>query len=179
MQRIGIGFDAHQLVLGRPLILGGVKIPFEKGLKGHSDGDALLHAITDALLGALTLGDLGMWFPATKKYEGADSRELLKTVTEYAHQRGFRLNNLDATICAQEPKLADFLPQMQQEIVQCFPSATPQQISIKATTTDHLGFTGRKEGICATAVILMKQPFFWQFLKSCEHVLGKFGVRQQ
>ena len=176
MQRIGTGFDSHRLISGKPLVLGGVKIPFEKGLEGHSDGDALLHAITDALLGALALGDLGMWFPATKEYQNADSRELLKAVTKHAYKKGFRLGNLDATICSQAPKLAEFLPLMQTEITKCFPYAKLQQISIKATTTDHLGFIGRKEGICATAVILMKQPLL---LKSFEYVQEWFGFRLQ
>ena len=179
MQRIGTGFDAHRLISGKPLVLGGVKIPFDQGLEGHSDGDALLHAITDALLGALALGDLGMWFPATQQYHNADSRELLKTVAKHADQQGYRLGNLDATICAQEPQLAIFLPQMQTEIARCFPHANPQQVSIKATTTDHLGFTGRKEGICAMAVILMKKSSFLLPLKSFQYVQEWFGFHRQ
>ena len=154
-QRIGFGFDVHEFEKGRDLILGNLKIPFEKGLKGHSDADALLHAITDALLGALALGDIGTHFPDTDAaYKGIDSLVLLKRAYTLVQGKGYYLVNMDATIMAQEPKISPHIPQMRKNLSQGL--GVPQStISIKATTTEHLGFIGRKEGIAAQAVVLL------------------------
>lgn len=155
--RIGYGFDIHQLVEGRKLILGGVEIPFEKGLLGHSDADVLLHAITDALLGALALGDIGQHFPDTdQKYKNADSKKLLTHCYRLIEKNGYTLSNLDATIVAQRPKLMSFLPEIRDVIAQLL-DVTLDQISVKATTSEKLGFVGREEGISATAVVLLKK----------------------
>lgn len=157
MIRIGHGFDVHQLVADRELILGGVKIPHETGLLGHSDADVLLHAISDALLGALAAGDIGKHFPdSDPAYKGADSRELLRRVVAMVHKQGFRLANLDATILCQQPRLASHIEQMCHHIAKdC--KAERNQVNIKATTTEKLGFEGRQEGISAHAVVLLKQ----------------------
>jgi 2-C-methyl-D-erythritol 2,4-cyclodiphosphate synthase len=153
--RIGNGFDVHQLVPGRRLVLGGVTIPYERGLEGHSDADALLHAICDAILGALGAGDLGAHFPDTDPaYKDADSRALLRRVWQRAIAAGYALGNLDATIVAQAPRLAPHVAQMAANIAaDC--GAQVAQVNVKATTTEHLGFTGRGEGIAALASVLL------------------------
>lgn len=153
--RIGNGFDVHELVPGRRLVLGGVTIPYERGLEGHSDADALLHAICDAILGALGAGDLGAHFPDTDAaYKDADSRVLLRRVWQRANAAGYALGNLDATIVAQAPRLASHVAQMAANIAaDC--GAQVAQVNVKATTTEHLGFTGRGEGIAALASVLL------------------------
>lgn len=154
--RIGQGFDVHQLVPGRELILGGVKVPYELGLLGHSDADVLIHAIMDALLGAIGAGDIGIHFPDTDpRYRGADSTQLLAEVLRLVAEAGYRIGNVDATIIAQRPKLAGYIPQMRERlagVAGCDRSA----LNIKATTTEKLGFTGRGEGIAAQAVVLLE-----------------------
>ncbi|KPV57060.1 2-C-methyl-D-erythritol 2,4-cyclodiphosphate synthase [Paenibacillus sp. A3] len=155
MIRVGQGFDVHQLVEGRKCIIGGVDIPFEKGLLGHSDADVLLHALTDAILGALGLGDIGKHFPDTDAaYKDADSYKLLVQVWETAKQEGYRLGNADCTIIAQKPKMAPYIPAMVERIASALESE-PSQINVKATTTEQLGFTGRGEGIAAQAVVCL------------------------
>lgn len=155
MIAVGQGFDVHQLVEGRPCIIGGVHIPFEKGLLGHSDADVLLHTVSDAILGALALGDIGRHFPDTDaEYKDADSLVLLQRVWEMAKERGYRLGNLDATIIAQAPKMAPYIPQMVEIIAEALESS-PQQVNVKATTTEHLGFAGRGEGIAAQAIVCL------------------------
>ncbi|MFD2672495.1 2-C-methyl-D-erythritol 2,4-cyclodiphosphate synthase [Marinicrinis sediminis] len=157
MIRVGQGFDVHQLVEGRPCIIGGVQIPYEKGLLGHSDADVLLHAITDAILGALGRGDIGTHFPDTDPaFKDADSVKLLEEVWRFAGEAGYRLGNIDATIIAQKPKMAAYIPEMVKVIAHTL-DASPDQINVKATTTEQLGFTGRGEGIAAQSVVcLMK-----------------------
>jgi 2-C-methyl-D-erythritol 2,4-cyclodiphosphate synthase len=153
--RIGHGYDVHRLVEGRKLIMGGVEIPWEKGLLGHSDADVLLHAISDAILGALGLGDIGKHFPDTDPaYEGADSLKLLEHVGKLADARGYCLGNLDATIIAQKPKMAPHIERMRQNIARVLDAAVGQ-VNVKATTEEGLGFTGNGEGIAAHAVALM------------------------
>ncbi len=153
--RIGQGFDVHQLVEGRPCMIGGVTIPYEKGLLGHSDADVLLHAITDALLGAIGEGDIGRHFPDTDPaYKDADSMELLLQVWHRVKQQGYVLGNLDATIIAQAPKMAPYIPSIQKRVAEALEAET-SQVNIKATTTEQLGFTGRGEGIAAQAVCLL------------------------
>ncbi|GIP61229.1 2-C-methyl-D-erythritol 2,4-cyclodiphosphate synthase [Paenibacillus woosongensis] len=155
MIRIGQGFDVHQLVEDRPCIIGGVTIPFEKGLLGHSDADVLLHAITDAVLGALGLGDIGRHFPDTDPaYKDADSLKLLERVWAMAVERGYRLGNLDATIIAQRPKMAPYIPQMV-EVIAGVLQAEPELVNVKASTTEQLGFNGRGEGITALCVVCL------------------------
>lgn len=155
--RIGIGFDVHKLVLGRKLVLGGVVIPFEKGLLGHSDADVLVHAINDALLGACALGDIGKHFPDTDpEYKDIDSIILLKKVKDLLKDRGYRVINIDSVICAQRPKLAPYIDEMRRNIADTLGIAV-EQISIKATTTEGLGFEGREEGISAQAVCLIEK----------------------
>ena len=150
--RVGTGFDVHALVENRPLILAGVQIPYEKGLLGHSDADVALHALMDALLGAAGMGDIGKHFPDTDaKYEGADSRRLLRVVVEMLRQDGWQVNNADVTIIAQRPKLAPFIETMR-ELVANDLGIGKDAVNIKATTTEKLGFTGRGEGIAAEAV---------------------------
>jgi 2-C-methyl-D-erythritol 2,4-cyclodiphosphate synthase len=154
--RIGQGFDVHALVAGRKLIIGGVEVPYHLGLLGHSDADVLLHAICDALLGACALGDIGRHFPDTDaRYQGIDSRELLRQVLRLVEEAGYRIVNLDATIIAQAPKMAPHIPMMVAHIAQDLELDTTA-ISIKATTTEHLGFTGRGEGIAAQAICLLE-----------------------
>ena len=154
--RIGHGYDVHQLVEGRKLILGGVEIAHDKGLLGHSDADVLLHAICDAIIGALGLGDIGKHFPDTDaQYSGVDSRKLLRHVTQLMHSKSFVIANLDATVVAQAPKLASFLIQMKRNIADDL-ACDIEQINIKATTTEKLGFAGRQEGIEAHAVVLLQ-----------------------
>lgn len=152
--RIGQGFDVHALVSGRRLVIGGVLIPYEKGLQGHSDADVLLHAVCDALLGAAALGDIGRHFPDTDAaYAGADSRALLREVRKKTAR--FRILNVDATILAQAPRMAPHVPQMIQNIASDLGIA-PETVNIKATTTEGLGFVGRVEGIAAQAVVLIE-----------------------
>jgi len=154
--RIGQGFDVHALVDGRKLLIGGVDIPHDKGLLGHSDGDVLLHAICDALLGAAGLGDIGQHFPDTdQRYKGADSLELLRQVGARIGALRFTVVNLDATIIAQAPRMAPHIPQMVQNIAAALRIA-PGQVNVKAKTTERLGFTGRGEGIAAEAVTLIE-----------------------
>ncbi len=154
--RIGEGFDVHALVEGRPLIIGGVTIPFEKGLAGHSDADVLLHAIGDALLGAAGLGDIGRHFPdSDSKFAGADSRALLREVGSMLAQAGFSIGNIDSTIIAQQPKLAPFIQDMVANIAGDL-QVDLNNVSVKAKTTEKLGFTGRGEGIAAKAIALLK-----------------------
>ncbi len=155
MARIGMGFDVHRLVEGRELWLGGVNIPWERGLLGHSDADVAIHALCDALLGAAALRDIGYHFPDTDpRYKGIDSRLLLRQVMALLNERGYSLGNCDITICAEQPKLNPHIPAMQQELAACM-SCDPGQVSIKATTTEKLGYTGRGEGIAAYAVALI------------------------
>src|SRR5438874_12205827 len=142
--RVGNGFDAHALVEGRALVIGGVTIPHDRGLAGHSDADVLLHAISDAILGALALGDLGAHFPATDQWKDADSRALLRHVVALVATRGFTIGNVDATVIAQAPKLAPYVDVMRANIADDL-HCDPGQISVKATTTDRLGFVGRGE----------------------------------
>lgn len=155
--RIGHGYDVHRLVEDRKLILGGVEIPFELGLLGHSDADVLLHAVCDALLGAAALGDIGKHFPDTDpKWEGIDSTLLLKEVVKLLKQKGFNIVNIDATIIAQKPKLAPFIPKMKQNIAEI--CGIPEtQVNVKATTEEGLGFTGELAGISAHAVCLISE----------------------
>lgn len=154
--RIGNGYDVHQLVEGRDLILGGVTVPYEKGLLGHSDADVLLHAIMDALLGAAALGDIGKHFPDTDpEYKGADSMKLLKHVKELLDEKLYVVGNVDATVIAQRPKLAPFIPQMVENVAKAL-EVDQSQINIKATTEEHLGFTGEGLGISASAVCLLE-----------------------
>ena len=153
--RIGQGFDVHQLVAGRKLIIGGVDIPYDKGLLGHSDADVLLHAICDALLGAAALGDIGRHFADTEaQYKNIDSRILLREVVRLIANAGFRVGNVDATLIAQAPKMAPHIPQMVENIAADLGVAI-NAINVKATTTEKLGFTGRGEGIAAQAVALL------------------------
>lgn len=155
--RIGLGFDTHAFAPGRALILGGVHIPYEQGLMGHSDADVLAHAVCDALLGAAQLGDIGQHFPDTDPaYRGADSLHLLTCCMQMVRQAGWELENVDAVLIAQAPKFAPYRPQMQQNMARAM-GVEPICISVKATTTEHLGFCGRKEGIAAQAVCLLKR----------------------
>jgi len=155
--RIGHGYDVHRLVAGRKLILGGVDIPHVTGLLGHSDADVLLHAISDAILGAIAAGDIGKHFPdSDPAYKGADSIKLLRHVMGLAREKGYCIGNIDATIVAQKPKLAPFIEQMRLNIAAAV-GAEPDRINVKATTTEELGFAGRKEGIAAYAVALLLQ----------------------
>ncbi len=153
--RIGQGYDVHRLTEGRKLIIGGVEIPYEKGLDGHSDADVLLHAIMDALLGAAALGDIGLLFPDTDaQFAGADSLKLLQKVKDVLDERGYSICNIDSTVIAQEPKLRPYIDTMRQNIAEAL-KIDVSQVSVKATTEEHLGFTGRKEGIAAQAIVLI------------------------
>lgn len=155
--RIGIGYDIHRLTEGRPLVIGGVEIDHPYGLVGHSDADVLLHAICDALLGALALGDIGHHFPNTdSSYKNANSRDLLRNVTNLIKENGYVVGNIDATVVTEQPKLAPFIKQMRQNIANDV-EVTLNCISIKATTSEQLGFEGREEGISAQAVVLLNQ----------------------
>ena len=155
--RIGPGYDVHRLVEGRDLILGGVKIGYEKGLLGHSDADVLLHAVSDALLGAAGLGDIGRHFPDTDpQYKGADSLELLRQVYRKISEKGYRVGNIDVTMIAQRPKLKDYIPQMQANIAAAVGTA-PDRVNVKATTEEKLGFTGTGEGMSCHAVCLLEE----------------------
>ena len=153
MIRVGQGFDVHELVEGRPLIIGGVRIPYERGLKGHSDADVLLHAVTDAVLGAMGAGDIGRHFPDTDEaYRDADSLQLLRQVWQWSEQAGFRLGNVDATIIAQQPKMSPYIADIKSVLTNVF-DCEMDQVNVKATTTEWLGFVGRGEGIAAMAVV--------------------------
>ncbi|WP_288904967.1 2-C-methyl-D-erythritol 2,4-cyclodiphosphate synthase [uncultured Porphyromonas sp.] len=153
--RVGQGYDVHRFESGRELWLGGVKIEYPLGLKGHSDADVLLHAISDALLGALALRDIGYHFPDNDpKYKGADSKQLLKEVARLVLQKGYKVGNIDATIVAEQPKINPYVPAMQEVIAQLL-SVDVDQVSIKATTNEQMGFTGRQEGILALAIALV------------------------
>ena len=155
--RIGFGYDVHQFSPDRKLWLGGIDVPSDKGLLGHSDADVLIHALCDALLGAAGLRDIGYHFPDTKgnEYEGIDSKILLRKVMMLLRENGYQLGNCDCTICAQAPKLSPYIPAMQQCLAQVM-EVNVNQVSIKATTTEHLGFVGREEGIAAYAVALIE-----------------------
>jgi len=153
--RIGHGYDVHRLVEGRKLILGGVEVPYDKGLLGHSDADVLTHAVMDALLGACALGDIGHLFPdSDPSYQGVKSLDLLDEVIHRLEEKNFFVENVDATILAQAPKLAPFIPQMRETLARHLKTA-PDRVSVKATTEEHLGFTGSREGIAAHAVVLV------------------------
>ena len=155
--RIGHGYDVHRLIEGRALILGGVQIPYEKGLDGHSDADVLLHAVSDALLGAAALGDIGQHFPDTDPaFKGADSLVLLGYVFGKITEKGYKVSNVDVTMIAQRPKLRPFIPQMEENISRVLKIA-PDQINIKATTEEHLGFTGDGSGMSCHAVCLLEK----------------------
>lgn len=155
--RIGQGYDVHKLVEGRKCIICGVEIPYEKGLLGHSDADVALHALSDAILGAAALGDIGRHFPDTDpEFEGADSRVLLRRVVELAESKGFRIGNADITIIAQRPKMMDHIEQMRRNVADDLKIGT-DRVNIKATTTEKLGFEGRGEGISAMAVVLLEE----------------------
>ena len=155
--RIGHGYDVHRLVEGRDLILGGVKIDYEKGLLGHSDADVLLHAVSDALLGAAGLGDIGRHFPDTDpKYKDADSLLLLREVYRKIAEKGYRVGNIDVTMIAQKPKLKDYIPQMQANIAAAV-EVSPDRVNVKATTEEKLGFTGSGEGMSCHAVCVLEE----------------------
>lgn len=155
--RIGHGYDVHRLVKGRALILGGVNIPWELGLDGHSDADVLLHAVMDALLGAAALGDIGRHFPDTDMtYKGADSRVLLRTVAKKIQAAGYKVGNVDVTMIAQKPKLKEYIPQMVQNIAQDLGVASGK-VNVKATTEEQLGFTGTLEGMACHAICLLEE----------------------
>ena len=157
MFRVGQGFDVHEFAENRPLILGGVTIPYEKGLIGHSDADVLLHTVTDAALGAIGEGDIGRHFPDTDpEFKDADSAKLLSYIWEIVEGKGYKLGNVDCTIIAQAPKMAPHINQMRDRIAELL-NAYPSQVNVKATTTEKLGFTGRGEGIAAQATILLIQ----------------------
>ena len=156
MFRTGIGFDAHALAEGTPLVIGGVRIPHSKGLLGHSDADVLVHAVMDAILGALALGDIGEHFPDTAdEFEGADSLELLSHVQKMIEDKGYCCENLDSIIIAEKPKLKSYIGEMRENIATVL-KINIDQLSIKATTTEYMGFTGREEGIAAQASVLLK-----------------------
>lgn len=174
--RIGMGYDVHRLVEGRELILGGVKIPYEKGLLGHSDADVLVHAIMDALLGAAALGDIGRHFPDTDpSYRGADSMELLARVGKLLEDRLYFIENIDASIVAQRPKLAPYVEKMREKIARCL-HISVDQVNVKATTEEGLGFTGEGRGISSQAVCLLSQaanyiehfPSAWDCCGNCQ-----------
>ena len=157
MFRIGQGFDVHQLTEGRPLIIGGITIPYEKGLLGHSDADVLLHTVADACLGAIGEGDIGRHFPDTDpEFKDADSAKLLEHVWGIVNGKGYELVNIDCTIIAQKPKMAPYIEPMRQRIAALL-GGTPDQVNVKATTTEKLGFAGSEEGIAAQAVVLLQK----------------------
>ncbi|WP_458458268.1 2-C-methyl-D-erythritol 2,4-cyclodiphosphate synthase [Pseudobutyrivibrio sp.] len=175
--RIGTGYDVHKLVEGRDLIIGGVKIEHTLGLLGHSDADVLLHAIADAVLGAAGLKDIGAHFPDTDpKYKGADSMKLLEQVRELVMDEGYVVGNVDATVIAQAPKLRPYIEQMEENVAKCL-GIDVSQVNIKATTEEHLGFTGREEGISSQAVCLLYEFFdgsnvVFDSARSCEGCPG-------
>ena len=152
--KVGTGLDVHRLVIGRPLVLGGVPIVHDKGLQGHSDADVLLHAICDAILGAAGLGDIGRHFPDTDaRYKNANSMDLLKQCADLLHQEGYGVSNIDATLILERPKVGSYVRQMEENIANVL-NIDPKVVNVKATTTETLGFTGRKEGIAAQSVVL-------------------------
>ena len=154
--RIGFGVDFHQLAEGRELVIGGIHVPHNKGAVGHSDADVLLHAICDALLGAANLGDIGVHFPDTdSKYKNIDSKILLRETISLIKKNNYQLVNIDSTLCLQEPKIKPYIPQMQKAIAECI-DTSENNISIKATTTEQMGFVGRKEGVVAYATVLLE-----------------------
>lgn len=155
--RIGQAMDIHQLVENRKLIIGGVEIPHEKGLLGHSDADVLLHAIAEAILGALAMGDLGKHFPDTdERYKGMNSLELLAQVIQWMEEKGYKIGNLDSTICIEKPKMASYIEQMRQNIATCC-HCEINQISVKATRGEKMGFVGHEQGALALAVVLLEE----------------------
>ena len=155
MFRIGQGFDVHEFAEGRPLIIGGITVPHEKGLIGHSDADVLLHTVTDAALGAIGEGDIGRHFPDTEpEFKDADSAKLLEYIWKMVEERGYKLGNIDCTIMAQRPKMAPYIEPMRQRIAELL-HADPSQVNVKATTTEKRGFVGREEGIATMATILL------------------------
>lgn len=155
--RVGLGFDVHPFQEGRKLVLGGIEIPFEKGLKGHSDADVLLHAITDALLGAAALGDIGKHFPDTDPaFKNADSTKLLKESYSLVQKEGFLIENIDSTVVAERPKLAPYIPDIRKHVSKAL-KCHVDQVSVKATTNEKMGFVGREEGIAVHAVVLLKK----------------------
>lgn len=157
MFRVGQGFDVHQFAPGRPLIIGGIKIPYERGLVGHSDADVVLHTLTDACLGAIGEGDIGRHFPDTDPmYKDVDSAQLLKEVWKIVKEKGYRLVNLDCTIMAEKPKMAVHIPKIEARIAELLES-NKEQVNVKATTMEKLGFVGREEGIAAQAVVLLQK----------------------
>ncbi len=157
MFRVGQGFDVHQLTEGRPLIIGGITIPYEKGLLGHSDADVLLHTVSDACLGAIGAGDIGKHFPDTDpEFKDADSAKLMEHVWQLVKHKGYELVNADCTIIAQRPKMAPYIEQIRERMAELLEAET-EQINVKATTTEKLGFAGRGEGIAAQAVVLLKK----------------------
>lgn len=157
MLRIGYGIDFHQLVEGRPFMLGGVEVPHHKGALGHSDADVLLHAICDALLGAVNAGDIGKHFPDTDAaFKNIDSKILLQQSYQLVKEKGYELMNMDTTLCLQAPKIMSYVPEMQTAIAVCM-GIREEQVSIKATTTEKLGFIGREEGVVAYATVLLKK----------------------
>lgn len=153
--RTGFGFDVHQLKAGREFWLGGIHIPSEIGALGHSDADVLLHAICDALLGALALGDIGKHFPDTSsEYKNIDSKILLQRTVELIHAKGYRVNNIDSSVCLEEPRIGKYIPEMQ-KVISSICKIQEEDVSVKATTNEKMGFIGRKEGITAYAVVLL------------------------
>ena len=153
--RIGHGYDVHRLVEGRACIVGGVNIPYEKGLLGHSDADVLTHAVMDAIIGALALGDIGKLFPdSDAKYKGIDSTKLLKEVVDIIREKGYEISNIDCTIAMQRPRLRPHIDHMRSRLAEVM-SIDVERVSVKATTTEHLGFEGREEGVSATAITLI------------------------
>ena len=155
--KVGIGYDVHALVEGRPLILGGVEIPYDRGLLGHSDADVLIHAIMDSLLGALALGDIGTHFPDhDPRYQGISSLALLEQVMKLIQAQGYRIGNMDSIIVAERPKLAPFIPQMRVNLARVM-NLDETRVSVKATTTERLGFAGREEGIAAQAIVTLER----------------------
>jgi 2-C-methyl-D-erythritol 2,4-cyclodiphosphate synthase len=155
--RVGTGYDAHKLVVGRPFILGGVIVPHDMGLLGHSDADVLAHAISDAVLGALALGDLGKYFPdSDPKWKGADSLTLLKECVRLVKEKGWEIANVDSTIVCQKPKLAPHIPGMIEKVSQAL-GVSLDRVSVKAKTTEEMGFEGRQEGVSAQAVVMLQK----------------------
>lgn len=155
--RVGMGYDVHALTSDRPLWLGGINVPHDKGLAGHSDADVLIHAICDAMLGAANLRDIGFHFPdSDSRYKGIDSKLLLRHTTALLKENGWKVGNVDATVCAEKPKLSPYIESMKETLAPLMDIST-LDVSVKATTTEHLGFTGRQEGISASAVVLIEK----------------------
>lgn len=177
--RVGMGYDVHRLTVGRKLIMGGVEIPYEKGLLGHSDADVLLHAIMDALLGAAALGDIGKHFPDTDpKYEGASSIRLLEHVGELLDENGYIIENIDATIIAQKPKMRPHIDQMRENIARAL-NIDADQVNVKATTEEGLGFTGTGEGISSQAICAIEKYTNYRSVDVEAETAGCCGMRQE